>query len=74
MDCQAVKAWLSQEGIPFVEQDIHADPQAAGDLKNLTGRVLVPVVAFNEMDVVVGAKMDRLRQLARAYGYLKKSE
>ena len=67
-----MKAWLSQEGIPFVERDIHEDPQAAADLKELIGQVMVPVVVFDEMEVVVGAKTDRLRQLAREYGYLEK--
>jgi glutaredoxin len=67
-----VKAWLSQEEIPFVERSVTDDPQAAADLKELVGQVMVPVVVFDEMEVVVGAKTDRLRQLAREYGYLKK--
>jgi glutaredoxin len=68
-----VKAWLSQEEIPFVERDVTADPQAAAELKELIGQVMVPVVAFDEMEVVVGAKTDRLRQLAKQYGYLEKN-
>lgn len=45
--------------------------QAEADLKELIGQVIVPVVAFDEMEVVVGAKTDRLRQLAKQYGYLE---
>ena len=66
-----MKAWLSQEAIPFVERDVTGDPQAEADLKQLIGQVIVPVVAFDEMEVVVGAKTERLRQLAKQYGYLE---
>ncbi len=35
---------------------------------------MVPVVVIDEMEEVVGAKTDRLRQLAREYGYLEKDQ
>ncbi len=64
-----MKAWLSQEGIPFEERNVHEDPQAAAGLEELLGRVMVPAVVFDEMEVVVGTKIDRLRQLTKRYGY-----
>jgi glutaredoxin len=65
-----VKAWLSQEDIPFEERNVHEDPRAESSLKRLLGRVVFPVVVFDEMEVVVGDKPDRLRSLAKEYGYL----
>lgn len=65
-----MKAWLSREGIPFEERNVHEDPKAESSLKELLGRIVFPVVVFDEMEVVVGAKTDRLGSLAREYGYL----
>lgn len=65
-----MKAWLSREGIPFEERNVHEDPEAESNLKELLGQVVVPVVVFDEMEVVVGAKTDRLHRLAKEYGYL----
>lgn len=33
MTCRRVKAWLSQNGISFVERDVNVDPKAAEELR-----------------------------------------
>lgn len=58
-----MKGFLSQQGIAFEERNVHRDPAAAAQLRALMGRSVFPVVQFDDEEVVVGAKLDRIREL-----------
>lgn len=60
--CHQVKEYLSQQGLPFTEHDVAADPQAAAEMVRLSGQRGVPVVAIDGQ-VVVGFDRPRLDQL-----------
>jgi glutaredoxin len=52
--CEAVKAFLSEKGVPFEEKDIALDTVAADELATLTqGAATAPVVVIGKK-VVVG--------------------
>ncbi len=60
--CHQVKAYLSQRGVPFVEQDVSRDQQAAMEMVRLTGQQGVPVTLIDGQ-AVVGFDRPRLDHL-----------
>ena len=57
-----MKALLSQRGVPYVERNVAADPQALADLFNRTGTEAVPVTVIDN-EVVIGFDRPRLEYL-----------
>ncbi len=60
--CHQAKAFLSQQGVPFVEKNVAADRQAAMEMVQRSGQQGVPVITVGD-EVVVGFNQPRLRQL-----------
>lgn len=60
--CHQAKAYLRQQGIPFVEKDVSADPAAAAEMIRLSGQQGVPVIVVDG-EVVVGFDVRRLEAL-----------
>ncbi len=51
--CHAVKQFLTQKRIPFVERNVASDPQAAREMVQRSGPQGVPVTIVDD-DVIVG--------------------
>ena len=60
--CSQAKAFLSRQGVRFVEKNVAADRQAAMEMIQKSGQQGVPVVTIDDQ-VVVGFNQPRLRQL-----------
>ena len=60
--CHAVKQYLLQKHVPFVEHNVAADPQAARDMVQRTGQQGVPVTIIDN-EVVIGFDRPRLDQI-----------
>jgi len=61
MFCGAVKEFLSQKGVEFIERDVTVDEKAIGELEKL-GIMTTPVIVIDG-EVVVGFDRDRLETL-----------
>ena len=62
--CQAVKAFLSEKGVPFEEKDIAQDAVAADELQTLTqGAATAPVVVIGKKVVVGFDRPELVREL-----------
>ena len=61
MTCRRVKAWLSQNEVPFVERNVEEDEDAASELKE-RGYMTVPTLFIGDV-VLKGFDEDRLEQL-----------
>ena len=57
-----MKEFLSNSGVAYVERNVEADPSAIEDLKQLTGKLAVPVTVIGEQ-AVVGFDSERLKAL-----------
>ena len=57
-----MKEFLSNSGVAYVERNVEADPSAIEDLKQLTGKLAVPVTVIGEQ-TVVGFDSERLKAL-----------
>jgi glutaredoxin-like YruB-family protein len=62
--CTQAKAFLAQQGVPFVEKNVAADRQAAMEMVRVSGQQGVPVITVNG-EPVVGFDQPRLRQLLK---------
>ena len=60
--CHQAKAFLSRQGVPFVEKNVAAERRAAAEMVRLSGQQGVPVITVDGQ-VVVGFNQPRLRQL-----------
>jgi len=60
--CNQAKAFLRQQGVPFVEKNVAADRQAAMEMVRISGQQGVPVIVIDGQPVV-GFDLPRLRQL-----------
>jgi len=47
-----VRDYLTDNGVPFVERNIRADPTAKQELLERTGELLVPVLFVGEQKIV----------------------
>ena len=65
--CHQAKAFLSRQGVPFVEKNVAADRRAAAEMVRLSGQQGVPVITVDGQ-VVVGFNQPRLRQLLQKAG------
>lgn len=61
MTCRRVKAWLSQNSIPFTERDVEADEVAAEELK-ARGYMSVPTTFIGD-EVIKGFNEERFEEL-----------
>ncbi len=61
MTCRRVKAWLSQNGISYVERDVNVDPKAAEELK-VRGLKHTPTTFFDDT-AVMGFDEKRFEEL-----------
>lgn len=59
--CHRAKAFLKQQGVPFIEKDVSADPAAAREMIARSGQQGVPVITVDD-DVIVGFDRPRLQQ------------
>jgi glutaredoxin-like YruB-family protein len=62
--CSQAKAFLAQQGVPFVEKNVAADQKAAMEMVRVSGQQGVPVITVNG-EAVVGFDQPRLRQLLK---------
>ncbi|MBX5466759.1 MAG: glutaredoxin family protein [Firmicutes bacterium] len=62
--CQAEKAWLAQQGIPFEERDIHQNPEWIQELVRLgsTGTPTTVIGEGADRTVILGFHPQRLAQ------------
>lgn len=60
--CHQAKAFLSRQGVDFVEKNVAADRQAAMEMMRVSGQQGVPVITVDGQ-VVIGFNQPRLRQL-----------
>src|SRR5918912_3946999 len=63
--CHQAKDFLRQNGVPFTERDVAADPAAAAELTRLTRQRGVPVITADGQ-VIVGFNRPALEQLVSA--------
>ena len=61
------KAWLSQRGVPFIEQNISTDESARNNLF-VMGYRTTPVTTIGK-DVIVGYSIVRLQASIEAHGF-----
>ncbi|GAA5514993.1 hypothetical protein Dcar01_03757 [Deinococcus carri] len=47
-DCEAVKRLLGHEGVPFVEKNVRADPEALAEMQRRAGVRIAPVTVIGE--------------------------
>lgn len=47
-DCKALKAWLNEHGIPFVERDL-TDPDVVAEAKARTGVRVAPITIAGDL-------------------------
>lgn len=60
--CQAVKQYLEERGIPYIEIDVSQDQQAALEMIQKSGQMGVPVVEIDG-EIVIGFDKERLDNL-----------
>ena len=60
--CHQAKAYLSRQGVPFVEKNVAADHRAAIKIMSKSGQQGVPVITVDG-EVVIGFNQPRLMQL-----------
>lgn len=60
--CYQAKEFLARQGVPFVEKNVAADPQAAMEMVRLSGQQGVPVITVDGQ-VVIGFDQPRLKLL-----------
>jgi glutaredoxin 3 len=60
--CHQAKAFLSRQGVRFVEKNVAADRRAAEEMIRLSGQQGVPVITVDG-EVVIGFNQPRLMQL-----------
>jgi glutaredoxin 3 len=60
--CQQAKAFLSRQGVRFVEKNVAADRRAAEEMIRVSGQQGVPVITVDG-EVVIGFNQPRLMQL-----------
>ncbi len=60
--CNALKAWLRKNNIPFTDVDVSRDQHAAEQLVRRTGQMGVPQTDINGQ-IVVGFNQQRLKEL-----------
>ena len=67
--CDSARAYLKQQGIPFVEKNVQADPAAARELAEKARKKGVPSNVVPVLDVngelVVGLDTQKLDRLLR---------
>ena len=61
------KAWLSKQGVPFIEQNISTDEFARNNLLAMGYRT-TPVTTIGK-DVIVGYSIVRLQASIEAHGF-----
>jgi glutaredoxin-like YruB-family protein len=64
--CDRAKAYLRQNGVPFVDKDVAKDYEAALEMIRISGQQGVPVTVANG-DVILGFDQARLAKLAAKY-------
>lgn len=65
-DCHALKAWLNEHGIAFIERDL-TDPQIAEEAKARTGVRVAPITIAGEA-ILYGTFATQKPQLERLFG------
>jgi glutaredoxin-like YruB-family protein len=50
--CHQAKAYLAQKGVTYTEKDISADSSAAGEIKQITGQMGVPVIVVDGQPII----------------------
>lgn len=68
--CSRVTSALRRLGVEVQRRDIHADPEAAAQLREATGRGTVPVLQIRESEGVrwLGESRDIVHYLYREFG------
>ena len=62
-DCRRAKAWLTDNGIPFVEIDVESDTEGRAHAESLNeGRLHTPTFVLAE-EVCVDFRPDRLKEM-----------
>ena len=62
-DCRRARAWLTEQGIPFVEVDVERDPEAHSRAAgHNAGRLHTPTFEIGE-GVCVDFRPEKLREL-----------
>lgn len=65
-DCRALKAWLTDKGLPFAENDL-TDPEVAEQAKARTGVRVAPITIIGEK-VFYGTFASQKPNIAKALG------
>lgn len=65
-DCLALKAWLNQQGVPFVERDL-TDPHVVEEAKARTGVRVAPITIIGDR-LFYGTFASQRHGLAEALG------
>jgi glutaredoxin len=65
--CDRAREFLAEQGLPFLERDVSADPQALAELERL-GYLTTPTTKVGD-EVVVGFDRQRLRQLLATWAH-----
>ena len=60
--CNALKAWLRKNGVPYSDIDVSRDEKAARDLVRRTGQHGVPQTEINGQ-IIIGFDQSRLKEL-----------
>lgn len=67
-DVERTRGRLGALGLPWIEHDVEADPEAAATVERLTGRLRVPTVVIGE-NVLVEPDDRELDDVLRAVGF-----
>lgn len=65
--CRRAKAWLSQQGVRYVEKDVARDQNAAQEMVRRSGQMGVPVITVDG-NVIVGFDQPKLERLLASAG------
>ncbi|MFA6428884.1 MAG: glutaredoxin domain-containing protein [Patescibacteria group bacterium] len=60
--CKLVKEYLKEQGLPFQDVDVAADPSAAKEMVKISGQMGVPVVDVDGQ-IIVGWNKEALEEI-----------
>jgi glutaredoxin len=65
-DCRALKRWLAEKGVAYVERDL-SDPQVMNEAKERTGVRVAPITIIDD-DIFYGTFAEQKPRLITALG------
>jgi glutaredoxin-like YruB-family protein len=61
--CHKTKDYLTQKGVAFEDYDVGSDKERAKEMVDKSKQMAVPVIIFDDKDIVVGFNQGKLDEL-----------